>query len=79
MQSARLYRLVEFIGRWSMLDIYVVTLLVALPAGRSHAQVVVFDPNNYSQSVLTAARALQRRPHLEAIAARCGDHAHRRT
>jgi paraquat-inducible protein A len=30
MQSARLYRLVEFIGRWSMLDIYVVTLLVAL-------------------------------------------------
>lgn len=30
MQSTRLYRLVEFIGRWSMLDIYVVTLLVAL-------------------------------------------------
>lgn len=30
MQSARLYRLVEVIGRWSMLDIYVVTLLVAL-------------------------------------------------
>lgn len=26
----KLYRLVEFIGRWSMLDIYVVTLLVAL-------------------------------------------------
>jgi paraquat-inducible protein A len=30
LQNARLYRLVEFIGRWSMLDIYVVTLLVAL-------------------------------------------------
>ena len=30
MQSARLYRLVEFVGRWSMLDIYVVTLLAAL-------------------------------------------------
>jgi len=27
---ARLYRVVEFVGRWSMLDIYVVTLLVAL-------------------------------------------------
>lgn len=29
-QRTRLYRLVEFIGRWSMLDIYVVTLLSAL-------------------------------------------------
>jgi paraquat-inducible protein A len=27
---ARLYRVVEFVGRWSMLDIYVVTLLAAL-------------------------------------------------
>jgi paraquat-inducible protein A len=27
---ARLYRVVEFIGRWSMLDIFAVTLLVAL-------------------------------------------------
>lgn len=30
MQNARLYRLVEFVGRWSMLDIYVVTMLAAL-------------------------------------------------
>jgi P-type conjugative transfer protein TrbJ len=37
----------------------VVALLVALPAPRSLAQVVVFDPNNYSQNLLTAARALQ--------------------
>ncbi|HWI40870.1 MAG TPA: paraquat-inducible protein A [Verrucomicrobiae bacterium] len=29
-QRARLYRLVEAIGRWSMLDIFVVTLLAAL-------------------------------------------------
>ena len=29
-QRARLYRLVEFIGRWSMLDIYVVAVVVAL-------------------------------------------------
>jgi paraquat-inducible protein A len=29
-QRARIYRVVEFVGRWSMLDIYVVTLLVAL-------------------------------------------------
>lgn len=26
----RLYRMIEFVGRWSMLDIYVVTILVAL-------------------------------------------------
>ncbi|MFH1815173.1 MAG: paraquat-inducible protein A [Pseudomonadota bacterium] len=30
LQRARLYRFVELIGRWSMLDVYVVTLLVAL-------------------------------------------------
>ena len=29
-QRARLYRLVEIVGRWSMLDIYVVALMVAL-------------------------------------------------
>lgn len=29
-QRARLYRIVELVGRWSMLDIYVVTILVAL-------------------------------------------------
>ncbi|WP_240648342.1 paraquat-inducible protein A [Pararobbsia silviterrae] len=30
MQRTRLYRIVEFIGRWSMLDVFVVTLTVAL-------------------------------------------------
>ena len=30
MQRTHVYRLVEFVGRWSMLDIYVVTVLVAL-------------------------------------------------
>jgi paraquat-inducible protein A len=30
LQRTRLYRLVEFIGRWSMLDVYVVALSVAL-------------------------------------------------
>ncbi len=29
-ERTRLYRMIEFIGRWSMLDIYVVTLLAAL-------------------------------------------------
>jgi len=29
-QRARLYRLVELVGRWSMLDIYVVAVIVAL-------------------------------------------------
>lgn len=35
----RLYRLVEFVGRWSMLDIYVLTLLVALVQMRGLATV----------------------------------------
>ena len=30
LQRLKLYRLVEFVGRWSMMDIYVVTILVAL-------------------------------------------------
>ncbi|MBV1959631.1 MAG: paraquat-inducible protein A, partial [Pseudomonadales bacterium] len=29
-QRTRLYRLVEFIGKWSMIDVFVVALLVAL-------------------------------------------------
>ncbi|MDI1266947.1 MAG: P-type conjugative transfer protein TrbJ [bacterium] len=37
----------------------VVALLVTFPAARSSAQIVVFDPNNYAQNLLTAARALQ--------------------
>jgi len=36
-QRARLYRLVEAVGRWSMLDIFVVTLLAALVQIRSLA------------------------------------------
>ncbi|WP_079434646.1 paraquat-inducible protein A [Zoogloea sp. LCSB751] len=39
LQRARLYRLVEFVGRWSMLDIYVITLLVALVQFRGLATV----------------------------------------
>lgn len=30
LQRARLYRLLEFVGRWSMLDIYVIVILAAL-------------------------------------------------
>src|SRR6202044_3667891 len=29
-RRARIYRVVELVGRWSMLDIYVITILVAL-------------------------------------------------
>jgi P-type conjugative transfer protein TrbJ len=36
-----------------------VALLIAYVVPPSSAQVVVFDPNNYAQNVLTAARALQ--------------------
>jgi len=38
-QRTRLYRMVEFVGRWSMLDIYVVTILAALVQIRSLATV----------------------------------------
>jgi paraquat-inducible protein A len=38
-QRAKLYRMVELVGRWSMLDIYVVTLLAALVQIRSLATV----------------------------------------
>lgn len=39
LQRARLYRLVEAVGRWSMLDIYVVALLVAVVHVQSFARV----------------------------------------
>jgi len=35
----RLYRVIEFIGRWSMLDIYVVTILVALVQVNTFAEI----------------------------------------
>jgi P-type conjugative transfer protein TrbJ len=37
----------------------VVAIAIACPAAPCPAQVVVFDPNNYAQNVLTAARELQ--------------------
>jgi paraquat-inducible protein A len=39
MQRTRLYRLVELVGRWSMLDIYVITFLVALVQLRALATI----------------------------------------
>jgi paraquat-inducible protein A len=39
-ERAGLYRLLEFIGRWSMLDIYVVTLLAALVQLQSLATIL---------------------------------------
>lgn len=38
-QRARLYRMVEFVGQWSMLDVFVVVLLVALVHFGSLAEV----------------------------------------
>jgi paraquat-inducible protein A len=37
LQRSKLFRLVEFIGRWSMLDVYAISLLVALVQVRSLA------------------------------------------
>jgi paraquat-inducible protein A len=39
--KARLFRLVEFIGRWSMLDVYAIALLVSLVQIRSLATIRV--------------------------------------
>lgn len=39
MERARLFRMIERIGHWSMLDIFVVALLVALVNFQSYAQV----------------------------------------
>jgi paraquat-inducible protein A len=40
-QRSDLYRLIEFIGRWSMLDIYAISLLVTLVQVQSFATVAV--------------------------------------
>jgi paraquat-inducible protein A len=40
-QRSELFRMVEFIGRWSMLDVYAISLLVALVQIRSLANVAV--------------------------------------
>lgn len=37
LQRTKMYRMIEFVGRWSMLDVYVVTLLVALVQWQSLA------------------------------------------
>ena len=41
LQRSKLFRLVEFIGRWSMLDVYAISLLVALVQIRSLAMIHV--------------------------------------
>ncbi len=41
LQRSRLFRLVEFIGRWSMLDVYAISLLVALVQIQSLATIRV--------------------------------------
>jgi paraquat-inducible protein A len=41
MQRSELFRMVEFIGRWSMLDVYAISLLAALVQIRSLAYVAV--------------------------------------
>jgi paraquat-inducible protein A len=41
LQKSRLFRLVEFIGRWSMLDVFAIALLVSLVQIRSLATIKV--------------------------------------
>jgi paraquat-inducible protein A len=40
-QRSDLYRLIEFVGRWSMLDIYAISLLVTLVQIQSFATIAV--------------------------------------
>ncbi len=65
-QRTRLYRLVEFIGRWSMLDIFVVTLTVALVRFQALA-VITAGPGALafgSVVVLTMLASMQFDPRL---------------
>jgi paraquat-inducible protein A len=41
LQRSQLFRLVEFIGRWSMLDIYAISLLATLVQIQSFASIIV--------------------------------------
>jgi paraquat-inducible protein A len=41
LQRSGLFRMVEFIGRWSMLDIYAISLLATLVQVRSFASIIV--------------------------------------
>jgi paraquat-inducible protein A len=41
LQHSELYRMVEYIGRWSMLDIYAISLLATLVQVQSFASVIV--------------------------------------
>src|SRR5689334_24216898 len=45
--------------RGSMSRLAAAAVMIALLASPLRAQLVVFDPNNYTQNVLTAARELQ--------------------
>ncbi len=66
LQRTKLYRMVEFIGRWSMLDIFVVTLTVALVRFQSLA-VITAGPGALafgSVVVLTMLASMQFDPRL---------------
>jgi paraquat-inducible protein A len=41
LQRSELYRMVEFVGRWSMLDIYAISLLATLVQIQSFASIIV--------------------------------------
>lgn len=65
-ERTKLYRLVEFIGRWSMLDIFVVTLTVALVRFQSLA-VITAGPGAIafgSVVILTMIASMQFDPRL---------------
>jgi paraquat-inducible protein A len=65
-ERTRLYRLIEFIGRWSMLDVFVITLTVALVRFQSVA-VITAGPGAIafgSVVVLTMLASLQFDPRL---------------
>ena len=52
-ERARLYRLTEAIGRWSMTDIYVVTILVALVSLGNLATIEARQPFIFRECLLT--------------------------
>jgi paraquat-inducible protein A len=65
-ERSKLYRIVEFIGRWSMLDVFVVTLTVALVRFQSLA-VITARPGAIafgSVVILTMLASMQFDPRL---------------
>ena len=74
LQRTRIYRMVEFVGRWSMIDVFVVTIMVALVQLKVLASIAAGSGAIYFCAVviITMLAAESFDPRL--IWDKCGDH-----